>query len=295
MNEHGHHHITVQEKLLFAVILTALVFFVELFGGFWTRSLALLSDAIHVFMDLFALLLSYLAIYLASRPISERRSYGWHRAEVFVAFFNGLTVFIIALGIIFSAIQRLLVPQPIKAGPMFVIAVLGLAVNLLVMKILAQHSHKDLNLRSAFLHVVGDTCSSAGVVIGGIVMYFTGNYLADPIVGMLIGLVISAASFRLLKEAGEILLEGVPRGVDPNKVMEEIAKVPGVVKVNDLHIWCICTHLCTLSAHVLIETEQLAQQKRILQQLEKMLKEKFGVAHSTIQIETRDKEDGHEA
>lgn len=287
-HEHGHKTEVSQKKLTFVIILTIVVFFVEVIGGFWTRSLALLSDATHVFMDLFALFLSYMAISLSTRPISERRTYGLHRAEIFAALINGVTVFIIALGILYNAIQRFLSPQPIKTKEMLVIAVFGLIANLIATKQLFRHSPKDLNIHSAFLHVVGDTLGSIGVVIGGIIIYFTNNYIVDPIVGMLIGIIISIAALRLLKEAVEILLEGVPRDVDLFKVAEAMSAVPGVSRVNDLHIWCICTHLCTLSAHVLIEHSQIPNPKKILKQLEKTLKEKFGVVHSTIQIEAEE-------
>ncbi|MBP1727994.1 MAG: cation diffusion facilitator family transporter, partial [Deltaproteobacteria bacterium] len=167
-------HIT--GKLKIAIGLTAVTLAAEVFGGFWTNSLALLSDAAHVFLDLFALVLSLAAIKLATLPASDRHTFGFHRSEVFASFINGLTVFLMAIGILYEAWLRLASPEEVKSLPMLVIAVIGLAMNLLAARALHSHSHDDLNVRSAFLHVIGDAAASVGVILGGVVMYYTGWY-----------------------------------------------------------------------------------------------------------------------
>ena len=174
-------------RLNLAVLFTAVTLVAEIIGGLWTNSLALLSDAAHVFLDLFALLLSLGAIKLAALPPSGTRTYGWHRTEIFASFINGLTIFIIAIGIFYHAFGRLLEPEAVDSLPMFVIAALGLVMNILAALALKEHSHEDLNVRSALLHVIGDASASVGVVIGGIIMYYYQWYILDAIISTGIG------------------------------------------------------------------------------------------------------------
>jgi cobalt-zinc-cadmium efflux system protein len=232
---------SITRGFLFAIGLTAVTLVGELIGGFWTNSLALLSDAAHVFMDLFALLLSLLAIQLSGRPASDRRTYGWHRAEILASLMNGLTLLLIAFGILQEAWDRLLNPQPVKSAEMFVIASLGLVMNLIAASRLHGHSHDDLNVRSAFLHVIGDAIASVGVILGGVVMLYTGWFVVDALISDVIAIIIGWGSIRLLREAGHILLEGVPPGVELNRVIEKIRAVAGVNDVHHLHCWAICS------------------------------------------------------
>src|SRR5512136_1892055 len=181
---------SIAGRFTWAIILTALTLVAEVIGGIWTNSLALLSDAAHVFLDLFALILSLAAIRLAGYPVSSTRTFGWHRAEVFASFINGASVFLIAIGIFYEAGGRMFHPQEIKSLPMFIIAAVGLVMNLVAASALHQHSHDDLNVRSAFLHVVGDAAASVGVIVGGLVIYFTRMYILDAIISIGIGFVI---------------------------------------------------------------------------------------------------------
>ena len=199
-------HIT--GKLKIAIGLTAVTLAAEVFGGFWTNSLALLSDAAHVFLDLFALVLSLAAIKLATLPASDRHTFGYHRSEVFASFINGLTVFLMAIGILYEAWLRCASPEEIKSLPMLLIAAIGLVMNLLAAGALHSHSHDDLNVRSAFLHVIGDAAASVGVIIGGVVMYYTGWYLLDALISVAIGLLILAGAGRVLRDSVHILMEG---------------------------------------------------------------------------------------
>jgi cobalt-zinc-cadmium efflux system protein len=276
---------SITRGFLFAIGLTAVTLVAELLGGFWTNSLALLSDAAHVFMDLFALALSLLAIRLAGRPASDRRTYGWHRAEIFASLINGATLLLIAVGILHEAWGRLLDPQPVKSAEMFIIASLGLVMNLVAASKLHGHSHDDLNVRSAFLHVVGDAIASVGVIIGGVVMYYTGWFVVDALISGAIVVMISWGSIRLLREAGHILLEGVPPGVDLNRVVEKIRAVTGVHDVHHLHCWAICSHISALSAHIDVEPEFRLRQGEIVGDLEIMLERDFHITHCTLQVE----------
>jgi cobalt-zinc-cadmium efflux system protein len=268
-----------------AIALTAVTLIAEVAGGFWTNSLALLSDAAHVFMDLFALVLSLVAIRLARFPATDRRTYGWHRAEILASLINGLTLLLIAGGILTEAWARLLHPQAVKSQEMFIIAGIGLVTNLLAAARLHRHSHDDLNVRSAFLHVVGDAIASVGVIAGGIVMLYTGWYVLDALVSMAIVLIIGFGALRLLREAGHILLEGVPARLDLNRVLERMLAVEGVKEIHHLHVWSICSHITALSAHIDVDPAQRGNQGEIVGALEKLLEHDFHITHTTLQAD----------
>jgi cobalt-zinc-cadmium efflux system protein len=285
MHEHDHLRGHLQGKFRIAVGLTLAILFAEVIGGILTNSLALLSDAAHVFADVFALVLSWVAIYLTTLPASNRRTYGYHRTEVFAAFINGASLIVIAVWIFYEAILRLMNPEPVKSLPMLIVAAVGLLVNIIVALIFMRESHDNLNVKSAFLHVLGDALSSAGVIIGGVIMSFTGWYLVDPILSFAIGLVILFGSVRVTREALNILLEGTPKGVNTSEVSDEIKKFGFVKDVHDLHIWSIRSDYAALSAHVLVDAQSIRAMQNTLSSISDMLKEKFGIAHTTIQLE----------
>jgi cobalt-zinc-cadmium efflux system protein len=268
-----------------AIALTAVTLLAEVIGGFWTNSLALLSDAAHVFLDLFALVLSLAAVKLASYPASDRHTFGYHRTEVFASFINGLTVFIMALGIMYEAWVRFAAPEQVKTVPMMVIAVIGLIMNLLAARALHGHSHDDLNVKSAFLHVIGDAAASVGVIIGGVVMYYTGWYLLDALISAAIGLLILTGAGRILRESTHILMEGTPRGLDLVDVAKAIRGVEGVHDVHHLNIWTVCSHILALSVHVDILAEFEGERAAILHTIEHVLAERFHITHTTIQMD----------
>jgi cobalt-zinc-cadmium efflux system protein len=274
-----------RKKLRFAVISTSGILVAEVIGGLWTKSLALLSDAAHVFMDVFALGLSLFAIYLASMPVSDTRTYGWHRAEIFAAFINGITLFLVSLLILYEAWGRMMNPTEVKSLEMVVIAGLGLIGNLIVVLKLRGHGEHDLNLRSAFLHVLGDFLASIGVVTGGVIMFYTGWYLADPIIGGGIGILIMLGSLRLLRESSHILLEGVPREIDIKEVAEAMKNVEGVKGIHHLHIWTICSHVLALSSHVLVDSTNQNRGYTIVKNINCILKERFNIVDSTLQVD----------
>jgi cobalt-zinc-cadmium efflux system protein len=268
-----------------AIALTAITLLAEVIGGFWTNSLALLSDAAHVFLDLFALVLSLAAIKLASLPTSERHTFGYHRFEVFASFINGLTVFIMALGIMYEAWGRFVSPEEVKSLQMLVIAVIGLAMNLLAARALHSHSHDDLNVKSAFLHVIGDAAASVGVIIGGVVMYYTGWYLLDALISVAIGLLILTGAGRILRESTHILMEGTPRGLELADVAATIRSVEGVRDVHHLNIWTVCSHILALSVHIDSDAEFEGDRAAVMHAIEHLLAERFHVTHTTIQMD----------
>ena len=276
---------SISKRLVFAISLTAVTLVAEIVGGIWSNSLALLSDAGHVFLDLFALVLSLGAIKLAAQPASERHSYGLHRAEVLASLVNGLTVFLMAVGIIYEGVNRLVSPQEVNTTPMLVIAVLGLIANLLAARGLHGHSHDDLNVHSAFLHVVGDAVASVGVIAGALLMRFTGWYQADPIISMAIGLLILVGAGRLLREATHILMEGVPRGLSVDQVAESMRGVDGVLDVHHINLWAVCSHIVALSAHVEIDPAHDGQRSQLLHHIEHELHGNFHITHTTIQFD----------
>jgi cobalt-zinc-cadmium efflux system protein len=272
-------------KLQLAIALTGVTLVAEVIGGLWTHSLALLSDAAHVFLDLFALALSLTAIKLASLPASNRHTFGYHRSEVFASFINGLTVFFMALGILYEAWVRLQAPREIHSLGMLAIAVIGLIMNLLAAGALHGHAHDDLNMKSAFLHVVGDAAASVGVIIGGIVMYYTGWYQLDALISVAIGLLILTGAGRLLRDSTHILMEGVPRGLELAEVAAAIRAIEGVQDVHHLNIWTVCSHILSLSVHVDIDPGSQESRVTILHAIEHLLAERFNITHTTIQME----------
>jgi cobalt-zinc-cadmium efflux system protein len=293
MNPHPNK--TIENRFILSMLLTAAILIAEVIGGYWTGSLALLSDAAHVFMDIFALGLSYLAMRLSALPADDRHTYGFHRLEVLAALINGITLGAIAIEIFTESWNRWFNPQPVKSMEMLVIAVIGLVVNLIVAFVLGRHDHdheeseaeqerEDLNVRSAFLHVVGDAVSSVGVIVAAIIILYSGWQWVDPLMSVLIGILILFSSWRVLKSSMHILVEGVPEGLSVEKIGQNLVEVPGVQDVHDLHVWSICSGHIALSAHVITTNQLLAEGDGIMAELKHRLS-KFGIEHTTIQFE----------
>lgn len=276
---------TKTKRIFLSIALTGLIFLAEFIGGLWTGSLALLSDSAHVFMDVFALVLSYLAIRIATRPANDRHTYGYHRMQVLAALANGATLLLISFEILKEAISRFQNPTTITAGPMLIIAVIGLVINVIVALVLREHDHEDLNTRSAFLHVLGDALASVGVIGAGIAIYFTGLTWIDPLVSILISILILFSSGRLLKETIHILAEGIPEGMTASGVAKTIQAVNGVAGIHDLHIWTVTPGYVALSAHVILEDQKLSDSENIMLELKKRLDNEYEIEHTTIQFE----------
>ena len=278
-------HATRQRRFVLSLALTGVIFIVEFVGGLWTGSLALLADAGHVFMDAFALGLSYLALRVAVLPPNDRHTYGYQRMQILAALANGVTLLLIAIEILREAWERAKAPQPIQAGPMLIIAVIGLVVNIVVAYVLHEHEHDDVNTRSAFLHVIGDTLASVGVIGAGVIILFTGWTWVDPLVSVLIGLLILVSVGRLLKETVHILAEGMPDGMRAGDVADAIRGVPGVVDIHDLHVWTVAPGYVALSAHAVLADQALSETDQVMVTLKHVLRDTFDIEHTTIQFE----------
>lgn len=283
---HEHSHQThLQKKFKFAVVVTFCVFLGELIGGIWSGSLALLSDAAHVMSDVVSLLISWLAIYLSTRPATASRTYGYHRAEVFAAFINGVSLIGISGWIFYEAYQRYMSPTEIKVTGMFIVACLGFAGNLIILWKLHGESHNNLNVRSAMLHVIGDTLSSVAVVVGGAIIFWTGWYPIDALLSFLIGGIILIGAVNVTREAVHILLENSPRNADADTVATHLRALDTVKDVHDMHIWSLCSNYAALSAHVVVDENTTLAPDRILEQINAELKTHFGINHATLQLE----------
>ena len=273
-----------EPKLKFAIALTSVILVVEIIGGWWTGSLALLSDAGHVFGDVLALVLALTAFRLSQWAPTREHTFGLHRAEVFAALINSLLLGLIALTIFFRAYDRLFAPTEIKSGWMLVIGLVGLLVNVIVLTRLSGHGG-DINLRGAYLHVLGDLLASVGVVIAAGLIALTGQYIFDPAISVAIGLLILFSGLRLGREAVHILLEGVPRGIDIREVADAITGREEVVGVHHIHAWSLCSNYTAISAHIVTTVSNPQEQREVHLAVERLLRERFGFAETTIEME----------
>jgi cobalt-zinc-cadmium efflux system protein len=286
MAEHAHHHHHSEHAggaLKAAAALTIAFAVVEALGGWWTGSLALLSDAGHMATDGAALVLGALAAWMARLPPSRRHSYGLGRAEIVVALINAAAMLLIIAALSYEAISRLGRPGEVNGEAATVIAFVGLVINIAVLRWLSPHGH-DLNLRAARLHVAGDVAGSVAALIAGGVIALTGWTRADPIASLLICVLIAVSSVRLMRESLHALMEGVPHGLSMESVGAEMASIGGVLSVHDLHVWTLSGSRIALSAHVVVRS--MAHWDRTRRELQARLHEKFGIDHVTLQPES---------
>ncbi len=279
------HGASSTKALKFAIGLLAITLIAEVAGGLYAGSLSLLADAGHVFMDLFAMIISLVAVMLSARPASSKRTYGWHRAEILAAMTNGFLLVGLAIGLFHEAIGRLHSDSPVLAIPMLVVAVLGLIVNIVIAFKLHAHHDESLNVKSAYLHVLGDAGASVGVVVAAVIIHFTGWYKADLIITVVIGIIILIGAIRLILRAGHILLESVPEGMSLITVAKAISEIEDVNNVHDVHIWTVCSHITSLSCHINIDWQTAEDHDRIVRAVSEMLWKKFTIMHSTIQVD----------
>jgi len=283
---HNHtHRGEERSKLILACSLTGTMFIVEGIAGFLTNSLALLSDAGHMLTHMIALLISLGAILFASRPPTARKTYGFYRLEILAALFNGATLFLITLWIFFHAYKRIINPEPIASGHMFIVAIVGLLVNLACAYIL-KTSHGSLNIKSAFMHMMADTFSSLVVVFGAIIMHYTQWYMLDPALSILICIVILVWSYQLITESVDILLEATPKDVDLENVVKSINELDEIEGVHDVHIWTITSGMYAMSAHVYIKDLMVSETHSIMANINTLVNEKFSIGHTVIQFES---------
>ncbi len=272
-----------KKKLLLVFLLTTFYMMVEVVGGLVTNSLALLADAAHMFTDAGALGLALLAVWYGGRDATPEKTYGYYRAEILAALTNSVILLVISLYIFYEAWQRFKNPTPVMGLPMLVIASLGLVVNLVGLYVLYHSSKASLNVRGAYLELLSDTLGSLGVIGASVVIMVTGWQLIDLIMSVGIGLFIIPRTVNLLNEAVHILMEGTPRRIDIDEVRRAIASVRGVKGLHDVHVWTLTSGVDAMSAHVVVD--DLSEGNRLLHELETMLRDKFDIHHTTIQLE----------
>ena len=290
----GHSHVPTTIKherpLWIAFGLTLFFLLVEVIGGLLTNSLALLSDAAHMMTDVLALGISLFAVRMARRPADAKRTYGYARMEAIGALVNGGLLFLVAGYILWEAVGRFSQPPHVESNGMLLVAILGLIVNLIAMKLLQAGAGESLNMKGAYLEVWSDMLGSLGVIAGALLIRFTGWTVVDPIIAVLIGLWVLPRTWTLLREAGHVLMQGVPSGIDPDEIRDAMQAQPGVATVHDLHIWALGSREPILTAHVLLSLDA-GDPDAVRTAMSQMLRERFDIDHATLQVETRHCED----
>ncbi len=274
-----------RRKFYWAIGLTGIVMLFEIVGGFITNSLALLSDAGHMLTHLLALVISFLAIILSSRPATSEKSFGFYRLEILAALLNGFVLFVVTLWILYEAYHRFYAPEPVATTEMMIIAVIGLVTNLVTAFFLSGSERKDINTQSAILHLAGDTIASVGVVIGAGLMAYTHWLWVDPLLSVLISVLILWWALQLIRNAIDILLEATPKEIDPSRVIDAVKVIEEVHDMHDVHVWTLTSGMYALSAHVAIQNMPLKETAPLLRKINTLLCEQFKIGHAAIQLE----------
>jgi cobalt-zinc-cadmium efflux system protein len=282
-NNDSRTHPASKRSLTLALLVTGMWFVVELLAGFYTNSLALLADAAHMMTDLAALSLSLFALKISARPATNEKTFGYVRAEILAALANGVILVLVGLSVAYEAYHRLFQPPAVKSAMMLAVASVGLCANLVAARILSRGDQENLNLRGAFLHVLGDIIGSVGAISAGIVMVIWHWYLADPAVSVIVAVLILFSSWRLLRDSVDVLLEGTPRHLNMGAILADLGSVEGVISVHDLHVWSITSGLPALSCHVVLRPD--VDSLEALRTLCGLMLERHRIKHTTIQIE----------
>jgi cobalt-zinc-cadmium efflux system protein len=295
-DEHGHcdlpafaHVHAAQDKLKIAVALAIMILAVEVTGGIFANSLALLSDAGHMLTDVASLVVALLAVRICTNPPSKSMTYGYQRSTILAALFNAVVLVGIAIFIGGEAYHRILNPQPVHGVVLLVTATIGVVLNLYIG--LGMRGEADnINIKSAMLHVLGDAAASGGVIVAGIVIYFTKWYIVDPIISILIALLVAVGAWKIIRETYVVLMEGTPERIEFEEVAEAIQSVPGIIDIHDLHIWSLTTNHNAMSGHIVVDGKlTVSATQAIIRQIEDLLDRKFRIGHASIQVE----DDGH--
>jgi cobalt-zinc-cadmium efflux system protein len=275
--------------LTLSLAVTAAVAVVEVVGGVLSNSISLVSDAVHVFTDVMAIALSLFAITMAARSHSGAMTFGYHRAEVLAALANGVALSAISVWVLYEAVLRVMSPRLIDAPLMLTAAGIGLAGNLVVMFLLKRHAGKSINVQSAFVHVIYDAVSSVAVIITGFIAFATGITIVDPLVAFLIAGLVARSAYTIVRSSTHILLEGAPRQLDMQQIISTLKQLDGVVDVHDLHVWTISTGMDALSGHVVVRDQMLSQSSKLLDDINRILADRYNITHTTIQLENEQK------
>ena len=286
-HDHSAHHAHAGEnRLLLAAALTVATMLAEAIGGWLSGSLALLSDAAHMLVDAFALLLAWGGAHFARRPADGRRSFGYARLEVLAGYSNALLQFVLVAWIAIEAVTRLMQPEPIRSGIMLVVSLIGLAVNAIVLGVLGHQHHDDVNLAGARLHVIGDLLGSIGAVAAALLVRYLGWLPADPLVSLLVSALILGSAWMLLRRSAHILLEGTPDDIEPGLVAETVQREAGVRDVHHVHVWQLAGGRRIATLHARLDAQ--SESTQVLAAMQRVLREQFRIVHATIQIEDDD-------
>lgn len=275
-----------RKKLKLTIAITAITMLVEIIGGMLTNSLALISDAGHMFTHFLALAVSFIAIVCASKTSCHHRTFGFYRIEILAALFNSLVLFIAIIWILLEGIKRIIHPAEVLSSQMLVVAIIGLIVNLVSAYIL-KGAKDDLNVRSAFLHMWADTLSSVAIIIGAIIIHFTGLNILDPLLSIIIAFIILSWGWQLFKDSVNILLEAAPKGLDSDQIIDMIKKnIPEVEQINDLHVWEITSKMYSLTAHIKLKDNlQEIERRKVLNLIKDIVNREFDIEHTTIEFD----------
>lgn len=276
-----------KKQLIFGIFLNAFFTIVEFIAGIFANSLALITDSIHDLSDTLALILALVATRKAEKKPDVKRTFGYQRATILAAFINSIFLIVITFFIFIKAYERIINPQEVDGFTIFIVAILGVIINgLIVLKL--SKGREDINIKAAFWHMMEDFLGWLGVIVAGIIIIFTDWYIIDPIISIIIGLIILYGVWGIIKDTVNILLEGVPKGLDVNQIKKSIEGIKNVKSVHDIHVWCLNPSSCLLSCHVRVPDMKVGESKETIEQISEMLKEKYKIIHTSIQLECDD-------
>lgn len=286
-HSHGHHHNEPNKKnLLISIVLNAVITLAEFIGGIFSNSLALISDAAHNLSDTMAIIISYIAMIIGKKDSTAKNTFGYKRIEILAALFNAVVLIVISVYLFYEAYERFINPEPIKGKTMLIVATIGLFGNLISVLLLHKDSTHNLNVKAAYLHLIGDTLSSVGVIIGAILIYYLEIYWIDPLLTIIIGLVIIKATWSILKETIDILMQASPAGLDLKEIQDELEKHPEIKNIHHIHAWSLSDNIIHFQCHADVNNNlAICDIDKIRIELENVLHDSFGIHHITIQME----------
>jgi cobalt-zinc-cadmium efflux system protein len=286
MSHHDHNPEIKGSRLLIATVLNLVISVAEIVGGILSNSLSLISDALHNVTDGLAIFIAWIANRISKRPSNLKRTFGYKRIEILAAMLNAGVLFFVSIWLFYEAVLRILHPEPVKGGLMLIIAAIGLFANFIAMILLRKDSGKNINVRAAYLHLLGDTLTSIAVILGGVLIYFFSIYWIDPVITIIIGLYILKETWHILKETNDILMQGVPEGMDLELIRHDLEQLPEIANIHHVHLWNLDDHSVHFECHVELKKDfRLSETTKIQLDIESLLNEKYSIGHVTIQFE----------
>ncbi len=286
-HHHNHHHDeTGGKRLLIAIVLNFVITVAEFIGGIFSNSLALISDAIHNLSDSVALLIAYITVKISRKASDPKNTFGYKRIQILAALFNSVTLIVICIYLIYEAYHRFMEPEPIKSVIMFSVAMIGLVANLISVLLLKRHSKDNLNIKAAYLHLIGDTLSSVAVIIGGVLIFFFEVYWIDPLITVLISLYIIKETYAVLYETYKILMQSTPAGIEVDEIVLSLKEIPEVDGVHHVHVWQLTDKEVHFEGHLDVrEDMKVSETQAVIDNAQRLLKERFSIQHVTVQLE----------